>query len=133
MSNAPRTRPLSPHLSVYKMIPTMAMSIVHRITGAALYFGTILVAWWLIAAASGEVYFDFVNDIFGSLLGRLVLFGYTWALVHHMLGGIRHFVWDMGKGFDKDFTTKMAWATLVGSIVLTILIWIIGYSVRMGG
>lgn len=133
MSNAPRTRPLSPHLSVYKMIPTMAMSIVHRTTGAALYFGTILVAWWLIAAASGEVYFDFVNDIFGSFLGRLVLFGYTWALVHHMLGGIRHFVWDMGKGFDKDFTTKMAWATLAGSIVLTILIWIIGYSVRMGG
>lgn len=133
MSNAPRTRPLSPHLSIYKPIPTMVMSIVHRITGTALYFGTILVAWWLIAAASGEVYFDYVNNIFSSFLGRLVLFGYTWALVHHMLGGIRHFVWDMGKGFEKETTTKMAWATLAGSIVLTILIWIIGYSVRMGG
>ena len=133
MSDAPKTRPLSPHLSVYKLIPTMVMSIAHRITGAALYFGTALVAWWLIAAASGEVYFNFVNEIFGSILGRLVLFGYTWALMHHMLGGIRHFIWDAGAGFDKHVTTKMAWATLAGSIVLTALIWIIGYAVRMGG
>lgn len=109
----------------------MVMSIAHRVTGAALYVGTILVAWWLIAAASGEVYFDLVNGIFGSFIGRLILFGYTWALVHHMLGGIRHFIWDTGKGFDKDFSTKMAWATLAGSIVLTILIWIIGYATRM--
>jgi succinate dehydrogenase / fumarate reductase cytochrome b subunit len=131
MSSSPQNRPLSPHLSVYKPIPTMVMSIAHRVTGAALYVGTILVAWWLIAAASGEVYFDLVNGIFGSFIGRLILFGYTWALVHHMLGGIRHFIWDTGKGFDKDFSTKMAWATLAGSIVLTILIWIIGYATRM--
>ena len=109
----------------------MVMSIAHRVTGAALYVGTILVAWWLIAAASGEVYFDLVNGIFGSFIGRLILFGYTWALVHHMLGGIRHFIWDTGKGFDKDVSTKMAWATLAGSIILTILIWIIGYATRM--
>lgn len=133
MSNGTQSRPLSPHLSVYKLIPTMVMSIMHRITGAALYFGTALVAWWLIAAASGEAYFDFVNDIFGSFIGRLILFGYTWALMHHMLGGIRHFVWDMGSGFDKHVSTKMAWATLAGSIILTILIWIVGYAVRMGG
>tara|TARA_R110002126_G_scaffold44807_11_gene127486 strand:- start:1388 stop:1783 length:396 start_codon:yes stop_codon:yes gene_type:complete len=131
MGNTPQSRPLSPHISIYKPIPTMVMSIIHRITGAALYFGTMLVAWWLIAAASGEAYFDYVNSIFGSILGRLVLFGYTWALIHHMLGGIRHFVWDMGKGFDKDVTTKMAWATLAGSIVLTILVWIAGYAARM--
>lgn len=131
MGNTPQSRPLSPHISIYKPIPTMVMSILHRITGAALYFGTMLVAWWLIAAASGEAYFDYVNSIFGSFLGRLVLFAYTWALIHHMLGGIRHFVWDMGKGFDKDVTTKMAWATLAGSIVLTILVWIAGYAARM--
>lgn len=133
MSNSPQSRPMSPHLSVYKLIPTMVMSIMHRITGAALYFGTVLVAWWLVAAASGEAYFDLVNDIFGSFIGRLILFGYTWALMHHMLGGIRHFIWDAGKGFDKQVSTKMAWATLAGSVVLTILIWIIGYSIRMGG
>lgn len=131
MTQATRNRPLSPHLSIYKPIPTMVMSIVHRITGAALYVGTVLVVWWLVAAASGAAYFDWVNAIFGSLLGRLVLFGYTWALIHHMLGGIRHFVWDMGHGFDKHVSTKMAWATLAGSIVLTILIWIAGYATRL--
>jgi succinate dehydrogenase / fumarate reductase flavoprotein subunit len=91
MTNVTQNRPLSPHLSIYKQIPTMVMSIVHRFTGMALYAGTLLVAWWLVAAASGEAYFDWVNGIFGSILGRLVLFGYTWALLHHMLGGIRHF------------------------------------------
>jgi succinate dehydrogenase / fumarate reductase cytochrome b subunit len=89
-----------------------------------------LVAWWLVAAASGEAYFDWVNGIFGSILGRLVLFGYTWALLHHMLGGIRHFIWDTGRGFDPATSTKMAWATLAGSITLTILVWIAGYAAR---
>ncbi len=123
-------RPLSPHLQVYRLIPTMAMSIIHRITGSALYFGTVLVAWWLIAAAAGPDYFNFVNAIYGSIIGRLVLFGYTWALIHHMLGGIRHLIWDTGAMFDKKSATAMAWATLAGSITLTILVWIVGYMVR---
>ncbi len=125
-----RERPLSPHLSVYRFYPTMVMSILHRITGAALYVGTILVAWWLVAAASGEAYFDWVNGIFGSFLGRLVLFGYTWALMHHMVGGIRHLVWDTGNGLAKETSTKFAWLTLVASVSLTILIWIAGYLAR---
>lgn len=87
-SDAPRERPLSPHLQVYKPMLTTAMSIIHRITGSALYFGTFLVVWWLIAAASGPAYFDLVNGFFSSWFGRLVLFGYTWAALHHMLGGI---------------------------------------------
>jgi succinate dehydrogenase / fumarate reductase cytochrome b subunit len=131
MTNVTQNRPLSPHLSIYKQIPTMVMSIVHRFTGMALYAGTLLVAWWLVAAASGEAYFDWVNGIFGSILGRLVLFGYTWALLHHMLGGIRHFIWDTGRGFDPATSTKMAWATLAGSITLTILVWIAGYAARL--
>ncbi len=90
MSNADLrgNRPLSPHLQIYKPILTMVMSILHRITGAALYFGTILLAWWLIAAAAGPEYFDFVNWIYGTIIGRLVLFGFTWALVHHMLWAV---------------------------------------------
>ncbi|WP_298818777.1 succinate dehydrogenase, cytochrome b556 subunit [uncultured Roseibium sp.] len=123
-------RPLSPHLQIYKPILTMVMSILHRITGAALYFGTILLAWWLIAAAAGPAYFDFVNEIYGSILGRLILFGFTWALVHHMLGGLRHFVWDMGAGFGKDAREWLAKATIVGSVSLTLILWIIGYIVR---
>ena len=130
MANVTNNRPLSPHLQIYKPIPTMMMSIIHRITGGALYFGTILVAWWLIAAASGEGYFEFVNAIFGSIIGRLVLFGYTWALVHHMLGGLRHFMMDLGYGMEKHFATKMAKAQLVASVALTVLIWIVGFIAR---
>ena len=132
MSNADLrgNRPLSPHLQIYKPILTMVMSILHRITGAALYFGTILLAWWLIAAAAGPAYFDFVNEIYGSILGRLVLFGFTWALVHHMLGGLRHFIWDMGAGFGKEAREWLAKATIIGSVSLTLILWIIGYMVR---
>lgn len=123
-------RPLSPHLQVFRPIVTMVMSILHRITGSALYFGTLLVAWWLIAAASGPDSFALVDGFFGSVFGRLILFGYTWALIHHMLGGLRHFVWDMGAGFELSTANRMAWATIVGSIVLTILVWIAGYTMR---
>jgi len=123
-------RPLSPHLSIYKPIPTMVASITNRITGAALYVGTLLVAWWLFAAATSPTYFEWVNAFFGSWFGRIVLFGYTWALMHHMAGGLRHLMWDTGYGFDKHFTTKLAKATWVFSIGATILIWIIGYAVR---
>ena len=125
-----KARPLSPHLSIYKPIPTMVMSIVHRITGAALYFGTLLLAWWLIAAASGEAYFEWVNGFFGSFIGRLVLFGYTFALVHHMLGGIRHLFWDTGRGLEKETATKIAYFTIGASTVLTLVLWIIGYMVN---
>ncbi len=132
MSNAEisKKRPLSPHLSIYKPIPTMVVSILHRITGAALYFGTLLLAWWLIAAASGETYFIYVNSFMGTLLGRLILFGFTWALVQHLLGGIKHLFWDVGHGFEKTFATRIAIFTLFASAAITVLIWIIGYAVR---
>lgn len=129
-SNAKSNRPLSPHLSIYKPIPTMVMSIVHRITGVALYLGTLLVAWWLIAAASGPDYFDFVQTYLGAWFGRLILFGFTWALMHHMIGGVRHLIWDTGALFDKNTSTKLAYATLILSVILTLVVWAIGYAVR---
>ena len=129
-SQATRARPTSPHLTVWRPTITYVMSIVHRITGAALYFGTLLVALWLVAAATSEAWFDFASWAFGSWLGRIVLLGYTWALLHHMLGGIRHFVWDTGAGLEKHTATRIAWATLIGSIVLTIAVWIAGYAAR---
>lgn len=125
-----RPRPLSPHLGIYRPMLTMMMSIVHRITGAALYFGTILLAWWLIAAAAGPDYFAYTNAIFTSVIGRIVLFGYTWALVHHMLGGLRHFIWDMGHGFGPHAREWLARFTIIGSIVLTAVLWAIVYAVR---
>ena len=134
MSNADLrgNHPLSPHLQIYKPILTMVMSILHRITGAALYFGTVLLAWWLIAAAAGPSYFDFVNGIYGSIIGRLILFGFTWALVHHMLGGLRHFIWDMGKGFELSAVEWMARLSLAGSIILTLIVWAVAYAMAGG-
>ena len=125
-ATARRQRPLSPHIQIYKPLINMVMSILHRITGVALYFGTLLLVWWLVAAASGPAYFNFVNGLFASLPGQLILFGYTWALVHHMLGGVRHFIWDTGRGFDLPTVNKMSWATILGSVTITLAIWMIG-------
>src|ERR1700757_3212607 len=97
-SGIEKPRPLSPHLSIYRPMLSMMMSIVHRITGAALYFGTLLLVWWLLAVASGPVAYATFQSAASSWIGRLVLFGYTWALVHHMLGGLRYLIWDTGRG-----------------------------------
>jgi succinate dehydrogenase / fumarate reductase cytochrome b subunit len=133
-TSAPRAkpRPLSPHLQIYRMTLTMAMSIVHRITGGALYFGILLVAWWLIAAGSGPNAYATFEAFIGSWLGRLVLFGYTWALLHHALGGVRHLIWDTGRGFEQAEREMLKLATLVGSIGLTLVLWLLGY-LAMGG
>ena len=117
-------RPLSPHLQIYRPMLTMVMSIVHRVTGAALYFGTILLIAWLAAAASGPDSFATAQNIAASLPGKAVLLGYTWALVHHALGGLRHLIWDTGRGFELATVERMAQLNLAGSIVITILIWL---------
>jgi len=123
-------RPLSPHLQVYKPMLTMTMSIVHRITGVALSFATILLAWWLISAAAGPHYFDFVEGILVSIPGRLILLGCTWALIHHALGGLKHLVWDTGRGFDLKTIEIFAKGSLILSLALTVLVWAIAYGVR---
>src|SRR5690606_27891394 len=123
-------RPLSPHLFIYKPIPTMVMSIVHRITGSALYFGILLFAAWLIAAATSQTWFDNVSAIYSSWIGRLILFGFTWSLMHHLIGGLRHLVWDTGNGLDKHVSTRIAIAMPFVSIALTLLLWVIGYMAR---
>ncbi len=123
-------RPLSPHLGIYRMQINMAMSIIHRITGAALYFGTILLAAWLISAATSADAFRFVNGLLGHPLGQLVLFGYTWALIHHMFGGIRHLIWDTGRALDIKSADALGWLSIIGSISLTVILWYIGLSMR---
>ena len=120
-------RPLSPHLGIYRPMMNMMMSMAHRLTGIALFFGTLLLTWWLLAAASGPTSYARVQGFMGSIVGMLILFGYTWALIHHMLGGIRHLIWDTGRGFGPVEREWLTMATLVGSIGLTLLVWIIGY------
>ena len=131
-TRVPVERPLSPHLTIYRLTLTMMMSIVHRITGAALYVGTMLVAWWLIAAASGPDVYATVQSFMGSWIGRLMLFGYTWALIHHMLSGLRYLVWDTGRGFGPSEREWLIRATLFGSVTLTVVPWIVGYLVFGG-
>lgn len=129
-TNAKAGRPLSPHLQVYRWTLTMAMSVVHRATGIALYAGTILLAWWLVAAAMGPEAFSWADGFFGSLIGRLILFGYTWALIHHMLGGIKHFVWDVGAAFDPAGRELVTRLTLIGSVALTMIVWVVAIVLR---
>ncbi|HVL71989.1 MAG TPA: succinate dehydrogenase, cytochrome b556 subunit [Beijerinckiaceae bacterium] len=116
-------KPLSPHLQIYRWSWTMAMSIVHRTTGVANYFGMVLVAVWLLALAAGPDAYASVQAFYGSIFGRLILFGYTWSVMHHMLGGVRHLVWDFGHGMEPGTRMLMAQFTLVGSVVLTLVIW----------
>jgi succinate dehydrogenase / fumarate reductase cytochrome b subunit len=111
---------------------TMMMSIVHRITGSALYFGMLLLAWWLIAAAAGPNAYANFEWFMGTLIGRVVLFGYTWALLHHTLGGIRHLIWDTLHGLEPTDREMLTIASLVGSVALTLIIWVVGY-LAMGG
>jgi succinate dehydrogenase / fumarate reductase cytochrome b subunit len=123
-------RPLSPHLQIYRPMLSMMMSIAHRISGASLAIGFILLAWWLIAVSVGPEAFSAVNGFFASLFGRFLLFLFSWALIHHMLGGIRHLIWDTGRGLDLVSIEVLAWTTIIGSTVLTIALWAVGYWLR---
>jgi len=121
-------RPLSPHLQVYKPQLTSVLSISHRATGIALAAGTLLLVWWLIAAATGPEAFATAQGFLGSWFGLLVLFGFTYALMYHLCNGIRHLFWDAGYGFDLETVYSSGWMTVGGSVVLTIVAWIISAS-----
>jgi succinate dehydrogenase / fumarate reductase, cytochrome b subunit len=125
-------RPLSPHLGIYKQEWTMVLSITHRITGVALGGGTLILVWWLLALASGPEAFDLAQSIIGSWIGRLCLFGWTWALFYHFCNGIRHLGWDMGMGFELDTARNTGYLVAIASIGLTLLTWVVGYAM-MGG
>ena len=125
-------RPLSPHLSIYRPMLTMLMSIAHRITGFGNAVGFLLLAWWLVAIATGPERYAQVSSFFASIPGRTLLFLFAWSLIHHMLGGIRHLIWDTGHGLDKVSIEIFALVTIIGSTVLTILIWVAGYALRGG-
>lgn len=121
--SAARPRPTSPHLQIYSLKINMVMSIVHRITGVALYFGSLLLAGWLISAAMGPDVFRQANELFGSVIGRIILIGYTWALIHHMLGGVRHLIWDTGRMLDIRSADFMCWSSIILSVLATAAIW----------
>lgn len=128
--NISRPRPLSPHLQIYRWTITMAVSIAHRITGVGLYVGVLLLAWFLLALSTDAANFAIFSAFIHSFIGRLALFGFTWSLFQHLLSGLRHFIMDAGHGLEPPMRDPITWATLVGSVGLTFVVWIIGYIVR---
>ena len=114
-------RPLSPHLSIYRPQLTSITSILTRITGNALVLGTILVIWWLLAAATSTAYFDMVNGFVNSWFGKLILLGSVWALWYHSLAGLRHLIWDSAIGLDVPTAEKLGWGVIIGSLLLSVI------------
>jgi len=117
-------RPLSPHLQVYKLPLTALMSIMHRITGAGLAVGTILVTAFLIAAAMGEAEYNAVMELASHPIGKVVLFLWSAALYFHMCNGIRHMFWDIGKNFTKAGSQRSNFYVLAAALALTIGTWV---------
>lgn len=122
-------RPLSPHLQVYRPQITSVLSIMHRFTGIALSAGALLLVAWLVAAAKSPAAYAAVAGFVGSWIGLVLLFGWTAALFFHLLNGIRHLAWDAGYGFDLPVVHRSGWAVVVGTAVLTVLVWVVGLAV----
>jgi succinate dehydrogenase / fumarate reductase cytochrome b subunit len=116
-------RPLSPHLQIYQPQLTSLMSILHRLSGVFLSLGTVVLAYWLIAAASGAESYQQAQDLLGSFLGLLLLFGWSFALFYHLCNGIRHLFWDIGLGMDIKMVYLSGKLVLLASFVLTALAW----------
>ena len=125
-------RPLSPHLQVYRPQITSMLSILHRLTGVALAVGTLLLTYWLVAAASGPEAFAGAQGLIGSFLGRLLLFGWSFALFYHLCNGIRHLVWDAGYGFEIETAQRSGLIVVGATVLLTLACWVAGY-LMMGG
>jgi succinate dehydrogenase / fumarate reductase cytochrome b subunit len=123
-------RPLSPHLQVYRPQITSILSVIHRGTGVVLGAGTLLLAWWLIAAASGPEAYAEVNWFISGWIGRLILLGFTYSLFYHLCNGIRHLFWDIGAGFELSAVSATGWVVVVFSLGMTGLAWIAGYYMR---
>ena len=114
-------RPLSPHLTIYRPQMTSISSIFVRITGNALLASVLLIVWWLLAAATSESYFAVANAVMISWFGKLVMGLSLWALWYHLLGGLRHLIWDTGRGLEVSTSEKMGWVMIIGSFTLTAL------------
>ena len=123
MSNS--GRPLSPHLSIYRWPITMTLSIMHRASGVALSVGLIVLAAWLINAATGPAEYGRFSELMTSLPGRMLLIGWSFAFFFHLMNGVRHLVWDTGRGFEMHQANASAWFVLVSAVILTGGFWLL--------
>jgi len=120
-----RARPLSPHMQIWRWHVTMAASILTRATGVALYGGAILLMGWALALASGPVVYDDYVALLGSIPGKIVLLGLTFSAFYHLFAGLRHLVWDSGKGFTPAVADRSAWAAIFCAAVATLAVWVV--------
>jgi succinate dehydrogenase / fumarate reductase cytochrome b subunit len=114
-------RPLSPHLSIYRPQLTSMTSILTRISGNALLLGSLMIVWWLLAAATSPEYYAVADAVIMSVLGRLIMLGSIWALWYHMFAGMRHLYWDMGHGLEVEQAEKLGVIVIIASVAMTIL------------
>jgi succinate dehydrogenase / fumarate reductase cytochrome b subunit len=124
----PTNRPVSPHLQIYKPQLTSVLSILHRISGIILAFGAILVAVWLSSIAYNQELFEAIFTFLSGVLGRTFLFAWTLTLFYHLCNGVRHLFWDSGRGFELKQVYLSGWASIFATIVLTVLVWTVGYT-----
>ena len=129
---ASQSRPISPHLQIYKPQLTSVLSITHRGTGVLLSLGGILLVYWLSAAAAGREPFDAAQNFFRSIPGRLILFAIAYSFFYHVSNGVRHLFWDIGKGLEIETARRSGWLVVAASLVLTLLAYLIAYGV-IGG
>lgn len=120
-------RPLSPHLQVYRLPLAAMLSILHRATGVFLSLGSLLLVWWLVSVALGEVTFNATSAIISSFIGQLVLLGWTFSLFFHLSNGIRHLFWDAGYGFELTTVARSSIAVIASAGILTMLVWAFVY------
>lgn len=123
-------RPLSPHLQIYRFTPTMTMSILHRITGVGMYLGMILFVFWLLLAACSPTYFQATQALLLSFAGQALLFCFSWAAMNHGLGGIRHLIWDTGRGLEGNMPRYLALATAAGGLLFTLALWVLIWTLQ---
>lgn len=121
-------RPLSPHLQVYRWQVQMVTSILHRATGVVLSVGSLLIAYGLIALASGEASWSDLRNCAGNWFGLVVLIGWSWALAFHLINGIRHLLQDAGWGYAIETFVRNSWISVIGSLLLTVAIWAVVFA-----
>jgi succinate dehydrogenase / fumarate reductase cytochrome b subunit len=122
-STVARARPLSPHLLQWRWHVTMAASILNRVTGGACFVGLFVVAGWALALASGREAYEAYMGLLGSIPGKIVLFGFTLAVFFHLACGVRHLIWDLGKGYAKGVASASAWAAFAFAVVASVAVW----------
>ena len=125
MTDAPRERPLSPHTTIWRWHLTMATSILHRVSGCALYGGGLILAVWAMTLAAGPEAYGTFKAVMGSFPGKIVMFALTLAVFYHLAKGVQHLIWDTGHGYKLETANMGAMITIAFAIVATIVVWIL--------